>query len=67
MSTLDALLATIPPANRRQLDSKIESDIDLEEIGKVMSNWEGVRARLGISVAEEEAIKQDNRSVERER
>ena len=67
VATFDELLSRIPPANRGQLDSKIDADIHLEEIGKVLICWEGVRPYLGLSVAEEEAIKRDSLGVERER
>ena len=56
MATFNEPLARIPPAKRGHLDSKIDSDIHLEEIGIC---WEGVRPYIGFSVAEEEAIKRD--------
>ena len=72
VATFKELLARTPPGASRsqldsQLDNKIDSDIHLEEIGKVLICWEGVRPYLGLSVAEEEAIKRDNLGVERER
>ena len=67
VATFDELLARIPPANCGRLDSKIDSDIHLEEIGKVLVCWEGVRPYIGLSVAEEEAIKRDHLGVERQR
>ena len=65
--TFDELLARIPPANRGQLDSKIDSNIHLEEIGKALICWEGVLPYLGLSVAEEEAIVRNSLGVERQR
>ena len=61
--SLEEMLATISP---QKLAQKV-SDIHLEAIANALINWKSVCATLGISVAEETAIEEDNRTVDERR
>ena len=65
-ASLEQILATIPLEGQRILDQKV-SDIHLDEIARALINWKSVCTKLGISEAEEEAIKEDNGSTDEQR
>ena len=65
-ASLEQMLATIPLEGRRILDQKV-SDIHLDEIARTLINWKSVCTKLGINEAEEEAIKDENRSTDEQR
>ena len=58
--SLEQMLGTIP--QQSTLDQKV-SDSNLAEIARALVNWESFCADLGISEAEEEAIKKENQSI----
>ena len=57
-ASLEQILATIPSQNKSMLEQKV-SDNHLDEIAKALINWRSVCTKLGLSEAEEEAIKED--------
>ena len=61
------LFASIPSSSRSKLDSMIEDNTHLEQIGRHLTNWEGVGSYLGLSEGEEEEIDRDNSRVGRKR
>ena len=65
-ASLEQILATIPLEGQRILDQKV-SDIHLDEIARELINWKSVCTKLTISEAEEEAIKEENRSTDERR
>ena len=65
-ASLKQMLATIPLEGQRILDQKV-SDIHLDEIARSLINWKSVCTKLTISEAEEEAIKEENRSTDERR
>ena len=64
--SLEQMLATIPPEGQRILNQKV-SDIHLDEIARALINWKSVCTKLGISETEEEAIIEENRSIDERR
>lgn len=62
---LDDLLSSVP--SQEKLDTQISDDVHLEEIGAKILNWKGLRAYLGLSRQEEEAIDCDVVATERKR
>ena len=62
-ASLEQMLATIPPEGQRILDQKV-SDIHLDEIARALIDWKSVCTKLGISEADEEAIKEENLRAE---
>ena len=56
-SSLDDMLVDTPS---KLLDQKIESDIHLADISKSLVGWEKARPYLGLTEAEEEAIRRNN-------
>ena len=65
-ASLEQILATIPLEGQRILDQKV-SDIHLDEIARSLINWKSVCTKLTINEAEEEAIKEENRSTDERR
>ena len=64
--SLEQMLATIPPEGQRILDQKV-SDIHLDEIARALIDWKSVCTKLGISEADEDAIKEENQRAENRR
>ncbi len=62
---LEDILASIPSQER--LDEKISDDVHLELIGAKILNWKGLRAFLGLTEQQEEAIDHDVHRTERKR
>ena len=65
-ASLEQILATIPLEGQRILDQKV-SDIHLDKIAGSLINWKSVCTKLTISEADEEAIKEENRSADERR
>ena len=65
-ASLEEILETIPPQNRSIVDRKV-SDNHLDEIAKALINWKSICSKLGISEAEEEAIKEENERADARR
>ena len=63
-ASLDQMLATIP--SQQSLDMMV-SDNHLSKIAKALINWKSVCTNLGISEAEEEAIKEENSKTDARR
>ena len=57
----------VPQEKRYILNCKVESDRHLSEIAKNLTNWQGVVPYLGLTEADEEAIKRDHDNEERKR
>ena len=62
-ASLEQMLAIVPPQCQRMLDQKV-SDIHLDDIARALTNWKSVCTKLGISEAEEEAIKEENQGAD---
>ena len=62
--SLDQLLASVPP---HLLDQKITNNIHLEDIARSLGNWQAAVAYLGLTVANEEEIKEENSRVDARR
>ena len=60
--SLKQILGTIPQQSLSTLDQKV-SDSNLAKIARELVNWESFCADLGISEAEEEAIKKENQRI----
>ena len=65
-ASLEQMLATIPQQNLSTLDQKV-NDTNLEKIARALINWRTICTNLGISEAEEEAIKEENPGVDARR
>ena len=65
-ASLEQMLATIPQHNLSTLDQMV-NDPNLEKIARALINWKAVCTNLGISEAEEEAIKEENPGVDARR
>ena len=61
--SLDSMLATIP---QQMLGQKV-SDTHLDEIARSLINWKSVCTKLGIYEPEEEAIKEENQTLDAQR
>ena len=66
LPSLKELLRAVPEEKRQFLDRMIE-DYQLAEIAKSLSDWQEVVPYLGLTEAEETAIKEDNTTAERRR
>ena len=55
-ASLDSLLAKIPSKNRHMLDWKIEDDLELTEIARKLTRWEGVLPFLGLKETDHKEI-----------
>ena len=64
--SLQQMLATIPPQSQRILNHKV-SDAHLTEIARALIDWKSVCAILGISEADEAAIKEENPTTDARR
>ena len=65
-SSLQQMLATIPPQSRQMLDLTV-SDAHLAEMARALINWRSVCTNLGISEAEEAAIEEENQGADARR
>ena len=65
-ASLEQMLATIQQQNLSTLDQMV-NDTNLEKIARALINWRTVCTNLGISEAEEEAIKEENPGVDARR
>ena len=65
-SSLEQMLATIPQQSQSVLNHKV-SDTHLDEIARSLINWKSVCTKLGISEPEEEAIKEENHTLDAQR
>ena len=66
LPSLEELLRAVPEEKRQFLDRMVE-DYQLAEIAKSLSDWQEVVPYLGLTEAEETAIKEDNTTAERRR
>ena len=62
-ASLEEMLATIPHQSR----DKTVSDSNLVKIARKLTNWKSACAYLGISKADEEAIKEENQETDARR
>ena len=62
-ASLDQILAIISPESQRMLDQKV-SDVHLDMVARELVDWESVCTKLGISEAEEGAIKEENQRAD---
>ena len=64
--SLQQMLATIPPQSQQMLDQTV-SDAHLAKIARALIDWKSVCTNLGISEAEEVAIKEENQGTDARR
>ena len=64
--SLEQMLATIPSHSQRILDEKV-NDTHLAEIARALIHWNSVCTMLGISEADEAAIKEENQTTDARR
>ena len=76
--TMDPKTAAVEPMPRPSLEQMLASvalsllgqkvsDTHLDEIARSLINWKSVCTKLGISEAEEEAIKKENQTLDEQR
>ena len=61
--SLEQMLATIPEQSLNQT----VNDVHLADIARALINWRLVCTNLGVNEAEEEAIKEENQTVDARR
>ena len=64
--SLEQMLATLPSCSQRMLDEKV-NDTHLAEIARGLIDWNSVCTMLGISEADEAAIKEENQTADARR
>ena len=64
--SLEQMLATVPSHSQRILDEKV-NDTHLAEISRALIDWKSVCTMLGISEADEAAIKEENETTDARR
>ena len=64
--SLEQMLAAIPPQRQCELNQKV-GDTHLAEVARKLINWNSVCTYLGISEADEKAIKEENKEVDMRR
>ena len=64
--SLERMLATVPSHSQQILDEKV-NDTHLAEIARALTDWKSVCTMLGISEADEAAIKEENETTDARR
>ena len=66
LPSFDELLSAVPQEKQHLLNGKVE-DYQLAEIAKNITHWQEIAPYLGLTEAEETAIKENNDTAEKRR